>query len=90
MYIDKTVVKTLNRINQLDQVADLDEISVMKEWSNFEKYNTAITLTPGLEDLIKTPYMLTIIMNILPDLEKQKTSAEEQVTKSVIYKTFTK
>jgi len=34
--------------------------------------------------------MLTIIMNILPDLEKQKTSAEEQVTKSIIYKTFTK
>ena len=77
VYIDKTVVKTLNKINQLDQVADLDEITAMKEWSNFNKYNNAITQTPGLEDLIKTPYMLTIIMNILPDLEKQKTSEEE-------------
>jgi hypothetical protein len=43
VYIDKTVVKTLNKINQLDQVADEDEISVLKEWSNFDKYNTAIT-----------------------------------------------
>ena len=49
----------------------------MREWSNFDKYNDAIVQTPGLEDLIKTPYMLTIIMNILPDLEKQKTSADE-------------
>ena len=89
-YIDKTVVKTLNKINSLDQVADLEEIESMKEWSKFEKYNDAITQTIGLEDLIKTPYMLTIIMNILPDLEKQKTSKDEKVTKSTIYKTFTK
>ena len=84
------MVKTLNIINKLHPVADLDEITAMSEWSYFDKYNSAITMTPGLEDLIKTPYMLTIIMNILPDLEKQKTSAEEQITKSVIYKTFTK
>ena len=43
VYIDKTVVKTLNRINQLDQVADLDEITAMREWSNFDKYNNTIT-----------------------------------------------
>ena len=49
----------------------------MREWSNFDKYNDAITKTAGLTDLIKTPYMLTIIMNILPDLEKQKTSKDE-------------
>jgi hypothetical protein len=74
----------------MNKLADQEEIAAMREWSTFDKYNDAIMNTAGLEDLIKTPYMLTIIMNILPDLEKQKTSKEEQVTKSTIYKTFTK
>jgi hypothetical protein len=82
-------MKTLNRINCLDQVADFDEINAMRQWSNFDKYNNAIMNTEGLVDLIKTPYMLTIIMNILPDLEKSKMTKDEKITKSKIYKTFT-
>lgn len=33
--------------------------------------------------------MLTIIMNILPELDKNKSNSETNITKSVIYKTFT-
>lgn len=89
VYIDKTVLATQNRLNLLNPLADKDEIALLQEWASAKKYHDSINDIVGLLDLIKTPYMLTIIMNILPELDKNKTSSDEKITKSVIYKTFT-
>jgi len=52
----------------MDKVADKDMIDLLGEWVVLERYEREISNIKGLDELIKTPYMLTIIINVLPEL----------------------
>ena len=72
IYINKRVHASQNKLLTLDKIADKEQYDLLKEWSSVEKYNGEIKRTQGLLELIKTPYMLTIIVNILPELSSQR------------------
>ena len=41
----------------------------MKEWNSIEKYEKFIKSSEGLQRMIKTPYMLSIVVNVMPEID---------------------
>ncbi len=67
------VIKNCEEYIELDDVADYDKKRALKAWLTTTKYSNMLESIQGLNEIIKTPYMLKIIIDILPSLDtKQK------------------
>ena len=86
IYLKKAVKSNNEKYLHLDSKADKREKEQLKPWTEMKAYTHKINKIQGLNDLIKTPYMLKIIIDILPQLDKQ---SEGDITKASIYKAFT-
>ncbi|MDJ0652090.1 MAG: NACHT domain-containing protein [Simkaniaceae bacterium] len=86
VYIEKAVKSNNEKYHALDSKADKREKEQLKPWTQLQTYTDKIDQLQGLNDLIKTPYMLKIITDILPQLDEQSGG---KITKARIYKAFT-
>ncbi len=57
-------------------------------WKEEQKYEDEIKKTPGLSELITTPFMLRIVVEILPALVEEGIQ-DQQITRAFIYEVFT-
>ncbi|MDJ0652410.1 MAG: NACHT domain-containing protein, partial [Simkaniaceae bacterium] len=86
VYIKKAVQFNNEKYRSLDSKADKQEKEQLKPWTQMQTYTDRINNIKELNDLIKTPYMLKIITDILPQLGEQ---GGGNITKARIYKAFT-
>ena len=83
-YIQKRVDRDKTKNNALFKFSTKLK-NLHNEWT-LDKYWGTIRGITGLEVLLKTPYMLKIIIDILPSLSSD---VKAKITKSSIYKVFT-
>ena len=86
-YIGKAVKQNKESYLLLDNVADRQQKKQLKHWTLAKSFYKGIAQIHGLKDLMKTPYMLKIIIDILPQLD---TSSRQGITRAAIYKSFTR
>ena len=86
-YIGKVVKQNSERFLLLDNTADSHEKKQLRHWTYTSSFINGINKITGLLDLMKTPYMLKIIVDILPQLD---TSTRQGITRAALYKTFTR
>ena len=87
IYIRKIVKKNKEDYENLSREADSLERKQLFNWLNPQHYKSKIESIPGLKDLMKTPYMLAIIIDIMPHLDA---ATEGKITRASIYKSFTR
>ena len=80
-YIQRRVQRDNKKLSKLNE-----NLRKLYNIWNLDKYLNTIKDIHGLEELLKTPYMLKIIIDILPSLGSDFKST---ITKSNIYKVFT-
>ncbi len=63
------------------------------EWQQWEQYSQALDAIPGIYELIKTPFVLKLAVEALPDIAKRYSDKESQtenkdLTRAVLYDVF--
>jgi WD40 repeat protein len=81
--IEQYIRKQLEILSAEDR-EDLDGKDA--KWLSAEPYLAAIHTWPGLRELVEIPFILSMLLKVLPKIEKQP---EEHITRAELYREFT-
>ena len=88
---DEIVIKPFNS-NQIQAYVNQYIKSQEVPWKEPERYQKAIEEIAGLKDLIKTPFMLKLTMQVLPQIfekySRENTLERKRITQAALYDVF--
>ncbi|KAF9362805.1 hypothetical protein BGX34_005462 [Mortierella sp. NVP85] len=74
----------------IDQIQDYVKqyVSIHKPRWQVKDYMHTFDLTPGLKDLVKNPFLMTLSLVVLPHMEPEQRLSSERITRIALYDLF--
>jgi WD40 repeat protein len=75
---------------QLDALSEEDRTKIDPQWLSSELYIDAINTLPGLRELVETPFILSMVVQVLPEImQVPEGYAKNHLTRVQLYQKFT-
>ncbi|KAK3821885.1 MAG: WD40-repeat-containing domain protein [Benniella sp.] len=74
----------------IDQIQDYVEqyVSIYKTRWQVKDYMDALDLTPSLKDLVRNPFLMTLSLEVLPQMESEQRLPSARITRVALYDLF--